>query len=97
MKFLKKNYDIFVVTCYIIFYLIFSMPYFETSAATGQNVSKAVDTLLDMVMTRMENTIEQQLVNNNMNCKLTKHPHNGTSSGHNHSKGDYSSSDRCAC
>ncbi|KAK6185658.1 hypothetical protein SNE40_007841 [Patella caerulea] len=32
----------------------FGLPYFETSAATGHNVSKAVECLLDMVMTRME-------------------------------------------
>lgn len=30
------------------------MPYLETSAATGQNINRAIDTLLDMVMLRME-------------------------------------------
>ncbi|XP_012945898.2 ras-related protein Rab-27A [Aplysia californica] len=37
----------------------FGLPYFETSAATGQNVSKAVDCLLDMVMSRMEQCVDQ--------------------------------------
>lgn len=68
------------------------MPYFETSAATGQNVAKAVDTLLDMVMTRMETTIEQQLINNNMTCKLSKLQPNG----HHHTKSD-KPSQQCAC
>ncbi len=33
-------------------------PYFETSAATGQNVAKAVETLLDMVMNRMQQVMD---------------------------------------
>lgn len=42
------------------------MPYFETSAATGQNVSKAVEGLLELVMERMEKSIDHQLSNNNL-------------------------------
>lgn len=36
-------------------------PYFETSAATGVNVAKAVEGLLDLVMHRMENVTEQSV------------------------------------
>lgn len=35
------------------------LPYFETSAATGLNVAKAVDCLLDQVMLRMEKSIDK--------------------------------------
>ena len=34
------------------------LPYFETSAVTGQNVSKAIETLLDAVMLRMQRSLE---------------------------------------
>lgn len=37
----------------------FSLPYFETSAATGQNVVKAVELLLDNVMMRMEQSVDK--------------------------------------
>ncbi|XP_017482469.1 PREDICTED: ras-related protein Rab-27A-like [Rhagoletis zephyria] len=36
----------------------YGFPYFETSAATGQNVAKAVETLLDMVMNRMQQVMD---------------------------------------
>lgn len=49
-----------------------SMPYFMMSAATGQNVSKAVDALLQKVMNRIEMSVDKQqllgsrnMVNNN--------------------------------
>ncbi|XP_067938406.1 ras-related protein Rab-27A-like isoform X2 [Watersipora subatra] len=45
----------------------FNMPYFETSAATGLNTHMAVEKLLEMVMIRMETTVDYQLSNNNMN------------------------------
>ena len=35
------------------------LPYFETSAATGQNVAKAVECLLDMVMLRMDRCVDK--------------------------------------
>lgn len=35
-----------------------SYPYFETSAATGQNVTKAFETLLGMVMLRIQKTVD---------------------------------------
>lgn len=35
----------------------YQLPYIETSACTGLNVRHAIDTLLDMVMTRMERTV----------------------------------------
>ena len=35
------------------------LSYFETSAATGLNVSKAIDCLLDQVMLRMEKSIDK--------------------------------------
>ncbi|XP_075586018.1 ras-related protein Rab-27A [Dermatophagoides farinae] len=47
----------------------YGFPYFETSAATGQNVSKAIDTLLDMVMNRMQTSIEQLAFNHQTNDK----------------------------
>ena len=59
-----------------VFFLYFSMPYFETSAATGLNTSKAIEKLLDLVMIRMESAIEQQLLNNNV-TKLTQNGHKG--------------------
>ena len=37
----------------------FRLAYFETSAATGQNVSKAVECLLDKVMLRMEQAVDK--------------------------------------
>lgn len=37
----------------------YGLPYFETSAATGQNVSKAVECLLDNVMIRMESYVDK--------------------------------------
>lgn len=35
------------------------IPYFETSAATGSTVDKAVLTLLDLVMKRMEQCVDR--------------------------------------
>ncbi|XP_038273934.1 ras-related protein Rab-27A isoform X4 [Dermochelys coriacea] len=35
----------------------YGIPYFETSAANGTNVSKAVETLLDLIMKRMERNL----------------------------------------
>ena len=35
-----------------------SLKYFETSAATGQNVSKAIECLLDQIMVRMEKSVD---------------------------------------
>ncbi|KFW09371.1 Ras-related protein Rab-27B, partial [Eurypyga helias] len=40
----------------------YGIPYFETSAATGQNVEKAVDTLLDLIMKRMEQCVDKTQV-----------------------------------
>lgn len=37
----------------------YGLPYLETSAATGQNVSKAIDTLLNLVMARMERSLDK--------------------------------------
>ncbi|CAG2165225.1 unnamed protein product, partial [Oppiella nova] len=36
----------------------YGLKYFETSAATGQNVSKSMETLLDLVMSRMQRVVE---------------------------------------
>lgn len=36
----------------------YGIPYFETSAATGQNVSKSVEALLELVMIRMHKVVE---------------------------------------
>lgn len=58
----------------------FGLPYFETSAATGQNVAKAVECLLDMVMARMERCVDKSQVsaghnglNNNTKGRSLKH------------------------
>jgi len=37
------------------------MPFFETSAATGQNVEKAVEALLDKVMLRIESIVDKSM------------------------------------
>ncbi|KAK3577369.1 hypothetical protein CHS0354_008465 [Potamilus streckersoni] len=39
----------------------YGLPYYETSAATGQNVAKAVECLLDMVMIQMEKCVDKSL------------------------------------
>ncbi|KAF7281305.1 hypothetical protein GWI33_004886 [Rhynchophorus ferrugineus] len=38
------------------------LPYLETSAATGQNVSRAVETLLEKVMVRMETAVDMAML-----------------------------------
>lgn len=38
------------------------MVYLETSAATGHNIARAVDVLLDRVMRRMEATMDESLL-----------------------------------
>lgn len=38
------------------------MVYLETSAATGQNIARAVDILLDRIMRRMETTVDTSLL-----------------------------------
>ena len=38
------------------------LPYLETSAATGQNVSRCIDLLLDMVMRRMEVAVDRAML-----------------------------------
>ncbi|XP_056141680.1 ras-related protein Rab-27B-like [Lampris incognitus] len=40
----------------------YGIPYFETSAATGVDVEKAVNTLLELVMKRMEQSTEGEVV-----------------------------------
>lgn len=70
------------------------MPYFETSAATGQNVSKAIETLLELVMMRMQKVVDtSNLLPNrqkdNRNLKL-----NGTQNGQNQ---DEQSISVCRC
>lgn len=42
--------------------MLFSLVYLETSAATGQNVARAVEILLDRVMRRMETTVDKSLL-----------------------------------
>lgn len=40
-------------------FVLCRIPYFETSAATGADVDKAVLTLLDLVMKRMEQCVDK--------------------------------------
>ncbi len=37
----------------------YRLPYFETSAKNGSNISKAIECLLDNVMLRMERSIDK--------------------------------------
>ncbi|PVD36274.1 hypothetical protein C0Q70_03252 [Pomacea canaliculata] len=60
----------------------FGLPYFETSAATGLNVAKSVECLLDMVMARMERCVDKSqlpkgknALNNNSNKGLRYNDH----------------------
>lgn len=46
------DYDWFLWT------IEFSLPYFETSACTSTNVEKAVECLLDLVMQRIQQSVE---------------------------------------
>lgn len=51
------------------------IPYFETSAATGTEVDKAVITLLDLVMKRMEQCVDKppaEPANGNGAAKLSE-------------------------
>nr|CAI5869351.1 unnamed protein product [Callosobruchus analis] len=38
------------------------LPYLETSAATGQNVTRAIETLLERVMVRMETAVDRSML-----------------------------------
>uniref|UniRef100_A0A3P9MVN7 small monomeric GTPase n=1 Tax=Poecilia reticulata TaxID=8081 RepID=A0A3P9MVN7_POERE len=40
----------------------YGIPYFETSAASGQYVSEAVDVLLDLIMKRMERCVDKSWI-----------------------------------
>ncbi|XP_029953296.1 ras-related protein Rab-27A [Salarias fasciatus] len=40
----------------------YGIPYFETSAANGQNVGQAVDVLLDLIMKRMERCVDKSWI-----------------------------------
>jgi len=64
----------------------YGLQYFETSAATGQNVSKAIETLLDLVMTRMQRVVEtSNLLPNRRNLSDNIKLENGTQNGENQS------------
>lgn len=43
---------------------LFRLPYLETSAATGQNISRATETLLEKVMYRMETAVDMAMLPN---------------------------------
>ncbi|OWK01718.1 RAB27B [Cervus elaphus hippelaphus] len=64
----------------------YGIPYFETSAATGQNVEKAVETLLDLIMKRMEQCVEKTHIPDTVN---------GSSSGK--LDGEKPAEKKCAC
>ncbi|XP_048471946.1 ras-related protein Rab-27A isoform X1 [Rhincodon typus] len=40
----------------------YGLPYFETSAATASNVNKAVETLLELIMKRMERCVDKSWI-----------------------------------
>lgn len=41
--------------------LLYGLPYFETSAATGQNIDVAVSCLIELIMRRMEAIISGEM------------------------------------
>lgn len=43
-----------------------SVPYFETSAASGENVGRAVEVLLDLIMKRMERCVDKSWIPDGM-------------------------------
>lgn len=43
-------------------FLLRRVQYFETSAASGQNVNQAVDLLLDLIMKRMERCVDKSWI-----------------------------------
>ena len=45
--------------CISLFLNLCRLPYFETSAKNGNNISKAIECLLDNVMLRMERSIDK--------------------------------------
>lgn len=49
----------FTALCLTVVFVAHRIPYFETSAATGTEVDKAVITLLDLVMKRMEQCVDK--------------------------------------
>lgn len=68
----------------------YGLPYFETSAATGQNVTKAVETLLNMVMSRMECAVDKSTLPGGRRRK-------GTNIDLEEQKDNPSSSSSCSC
>lgn len=40
----------------------FRVPYFETSAANGTNINQAIETLLDLIMKRMERCVDKSWI-----------------------------------
>jgi len=57
------------------------LPYFETSAATGENVAESVNHLLDLVMKRMDSTVNRQYEDDkSQKLDNQKHPSSASSS-----------------
>ena len=52
-------YRVLIFSLMTLLFHFCSLPYFETSAATGNNVAKAVECLLDKVMLRMEQAVDK--------------------------------------
>lgn len=40
----------------------YGVPYFETSAANGTNINQAIETLLDLIMKRMERCVDKSWI-----------------------------------
>lgn len=80
----------------------YGIPYVETSAATGQNVSQAIEALLDLVMVRMHKVVESnipKLIDNTNNHGIKLDSSNligGIASNKNFTQ-DTSSSSSCSC
>ena len=55
-----RDYAFNKLICISLFVVIlYRLPYFETSAKNGNNISKAIECLLDNVMLRMERSIDK--------------------------------------
>ena len=69
---MENVWDLWVcnVSMFTFVSLFYRLTYFETSAATGQNVNKAVECLLDKVMLRMENEVDSSGLLNRNNQQL---------------------------
>ncbi|XP_038670036.1 ras-related protein Rab-27A [Scyliorhinus canicula] len=68
----------------------YGLPYFETSAATASNVNKAVETLLELIMKRMERCVDKSWIPDGV---VRSNGHNSTE----HLNANDPDKSKCAC